>query len=122
MAKTFSTFAVMESQRQMKISRMLQREVGEIFQREARGKFGSAMITVTKVNVTRDMSVARVYLSLFATKDKSETLENIQSQTNSIRYHLGKRIRNQVRAIPKIEFYLDDSLDYIDNIEDLLEE
>ncbi len=112
----------MESQRQLKVSRMLQREIGEIFQREAKGKFGSVMITVTKVNVSRDMSVARVYLSLFATKDKSGLLENIQSQANSIRYHLGKRIKNQVRAIPTLEFYLDDSLDYIDNIEELLEE
>lgn len=101
---------------------MLQREMGEIFQREVMGKFGSVMITVTKVVVTRDMSVARVYLSLFATNDKPGLLEKIQSQTNSIRYHLGKRIKNQVRAIPEIEFYLDDSLDYIDKIEDLLEE
>jgi ribosome-binding factor A len=112
----------MESQRQLKISRMLQREISEIFQRETRGKFGGAMITVTKVNITSDMSVARVYLSLFATNDKTTLLDAIQHHTSEIRYHLGKRIRNQVRAIPEIEFYLDDSLDYIDKIEGLLEE
>ncbi len=101
---------------------MLQREISEIFQREVRGKFGGAMITVTKVNITSDMSVARVYLSLFATNDKAALLETIVYHTSEIRYHLGKRIRNQVRAIPELEFYLDDSLDYIDKIEDLLEE
>jgi ribosome-binding factor A len=112
----------MESQRQQKISRMLQRELGEIFQREERGKFGGALITVTKVNITSDMSVARVYLSLFATNDKEALLEAIKLRTSEIRYHLGKRIRYQVRAIPTLEFYLDDSLDYIDKIEDLLDE
>jgi ribosome-binding factor A len=112
----------METQRQLKISRMLQREISEIFQREMRGKFGGALITVTKVKITSDMSVARVYLSLFATKDKDALLEAIQHHTGEIRFHLGKRIRNQVRAIPALEFYLDDSLDYIDKIEDLLEE
>ena len=101
---------------------MLHRELGEIFQRETRGKFGGALITVTKVNITSDMSIARVYLSLFATNDKTSLLDTIQRHTSEIRYHLGKRIRNQVRAIPTLEFYLDDSLDYIDNIEDLLEE
>lgn len=99
---------------------MLQRELGEIFQRESAGKFDRAMITVTKVHVTRDLSIARVFLSLFATKDKTALLANIRSHTGEIRYNLGKRIKNQVRHIPELEFFEDDSLDYIENIDNLL--
>ncbi len=101
---------------------MLQRELADIFQREVKDKFGGAMITVTKVNVTRDISIARVYLSLFATNDKAALLENIKLHAGDIRYRLGKRIRNQVRQIPEIEFFEDDSLDYIENIDHLLDE
>ena len=79
------------------------------------------MITVTKVNVTRDLSIARVYLSLFATDDKEGLLENIRNRKNEIKYKLGVRVRNQLRMIPELEFYEDDSLDYIENIENLLE-
>jgi ribosome-binding factor A len=111
----------MDTQRQLKVSRLLQRDLGEIFQRESRGKFGGAMITVTKVNVTKDMSIARVYVSLFATKDKEELLTIIRKHTVEIRFQLGKRIKDQVRQIPELEFFLDDSLDYIESIEKLLD-
>lgn len=99
---------------------MLQRELGEIFQREAPGKYGGALITVTKVSVTRDLSIARVFVSLFATKDKPALLEIIKSHGGEIRYNLGKRIKNQVRHIPQLDFFEDDSLDYIEKIDDLL--
>jgi ribosome-binding factor A len=112
----------MESQRQLKISKLLQRELGEIFQREVSAKFIGIMITVTKVNITRDLSLARVYLSLFPTKDKQNMMESIIGHTNEIRFHLGKRIKNQVRQIPELEFFLDDSLDYIENIESILKD
>lgn len=112
----------MESQRQLKFSKLLQRELGEIFQREASAKFAGIMITVTKVNITRDLSLARVFLSLFPTNDKKSVMEQIKSHTGEIRFFLGKRIKNQVRQIPELEFFLDDSLDYIENIENLLKE
>lgn len=99
---------------------MLQRELGEIFQREASGKYGGALITVTKVNVTRDLSIARVFLSLFATNDKPALLHSIQQHSGETRYNLGKRIKNQVRHIPELEFFQDDSLDYIEKIDNLL--
>ena len=111
----------MDTQRQMKVARLLQRDLGEIFQRESRGKFGGAMITVTKVNITKDMSIARVYVSLFATKDKEALLLVIRKHTVEIRFQLGKRIKDQVRQIPELEFFLDDSLDYIESIEKLLD-
>lgn len=99
---------------------MLQRELGEIFQREGTAKYSGALITVTKVNVSRDLSVARTFLSLFATPDKAALLERIRTQAGEIRYNLGKRIKNQVRHIPTLEFFEDDSLDYIENIDNLL--
>lgn len=112
----------MESKRQQRIARLLQKDLGAIFQHEGGGFSKGAMITVTKVAVTSDLSIARVYLSLFATSDKQSLLEAIQKHKNEIKYKLGNRIRNQLRAVPDLEFYEDDSLDYIDNINKLLDE
>lgn len=112
----------MESTRQNKVSRLIQRDIGDIFQKEGRDLFSNSMITVTKVNVTRDLSVAKVYLSLFTTGDKSQLLDSIKRHTGEIRYKLGKRIGKQVRIVPEIQFFIDDSLDYIENIEKLLDE
>lgn len=100
---------------------MLQRELGTLFQRESKNKFGAALITVTKVLVTKDLSIARVYLSLFATQDKSGLLESIRQSAGEFRFLLGRRIKDQVRHIPELEFFEDDSLDYIENIEQLLD-
>lgn len=111
----------MESKRQQRISRLLQKDLGEIFQHEVGSLSGGAMITVTKVHVTRDLALTRVYLSLFGTKDKKSLLEAIRKHKNEIKYKLGNRIRNQLRSVPDLEFYEDDSLDYIDNIERLLD-
>ncbi len=111
----------MESKRQHRISRLLQRDLGEIFQHEVGSISRGAMITVTKVSVTRDLSLSRVYLSLFGTDDKQALLEIIRKRKNEIKYKLGNRVRNQLRAVPELEFYEDDSLDYIENIETLLD-
>ncbi len=110
----------MESKRQQRISRLLQKDLGEIFQHEAGSFSAGAMITVTKVNVTRDLSMSRVYLSIFGTDDKEALLEKIRGHKSEIKYKLGNRIRNQLRAVPDLEFYQDDSLDYIDNLDRLL--
>ena len=112
----------MESKRQQKVSRLLQKDLGEIFQHEAGAYSAGAMITVTKVNVTSDLSLARVYLSLFATDDKQSLLEAIRKHGSEIKYKLGNRIRNQLRGVPDVEFFEDDSLDYIDNIDKLLDQ
>jgi len=110
----------MESQRQQKISKLLQKDLGEIFQIELRHITRGAMVTVTKVHVTPDLSSAKIFLSLFATKDSEELMKNIKKHTSEIRGKLGKRVRHQLRVIPELHFYLDDSLDYIQNIENLL--
>ncbi|MCF8303760.1 MAG: 30S ribosome-binding factor RbfA [Bacteroidales bacterium] len=111
----------MESKRQQKISSLLKRDLGEIFQYEGREHFGGSLITVTKVNVTKDLSIARVYLSLFPAKNKNNMMLEIKERTKEIRWYLGNRVKNQLRIIPELEFYLDDSLDYIERIEDLLD-
>ncbi len=110
----------MESTRQQKISRLIQKELGELFRAETRNHFGGAMISVTKVNVTRDVSIARVYLSIFATAKKDEVFEKIESSAKEIRFKLAHQTKNLLRSVPGLEFYLDDSLDYIENIERLL--
>ena len=110
----------MESNRQLKLARQVQKDIGEIFEQELRGVFSGALITVTKVHVTRDLSIARIYLSLFGVKDKKELLEKIRTHKSEMRYHLGNKIRKQVRIVPELEFFEDDSLDYIENIERLL--
>ena len=112
----------METTRQSKVSKLLQRDLGEIFQRESNRLFGGAMITVTKVHITRDLAIAKVYLSLFSTENKDSLIENVRMHSKEIRFKLGQRIGKQVRAIPELKFFLDDSLDYIENIEKLLDE
>lgn len=112
----------MESKRQSKVSKVLQKDLAEIFQLNARSYAGNALITVTKVNVTPDLSIAKVYLSVFGTGDKDQIIVKIRKSSKEIRYQLAKRIKNQMRAVPELQFYIDDSLDYIDNIENLLKE
>jgi len=99
---------------------MLLKELGEILEQEMRGTFHGALITVTKVNVSKDLSIARFYLSVFGVKDKKATMDNIKAHTSEFRYRLGNRIRKQVRIIPQLEFFEDDSLDYIENLEKLI--
>jgi ribosome-binding factor A len=112
----------MESQRQLKVSRLLQKELGALIQLESHSLFQGAMITVTKVHVTRDLKLARIFLSVFATDDKSGVIDLINKGKKEIRYKLGLRIRHQLRSLPELEFFEDDSLDYIENIENLLKD
>jgi ribosome-binding factor A len=108
------------SKRQEKVSKLLQKDLADIFLKEAQ-LFKSALITVTKVRVSPDLSYAKVYLSIFIPGDDSTSIIlAIQDQTANIRYALGKRIKNQVKKIPELAFFLDDSLDYIDHIDALL--
>ena len=110
----------MESKRQQKISRLLQRDLGEIFQQVTRNHRQGYLITVTKVNITPDMSLARVFLSLFGPGNKEEVFNWVKHQKSEIRHQLGIRTKNQLRIIPDLEFFIDDSLDYIENIDNLL--
>lgn len=110
----------MDSTRQLKVSRLIQKELGEIFQRETRVFFGNALITVTQVRVSPDLSVAKVYVSLFNVPDNQALLKLIQTHTKDIRSKLSDRIKKQVRIIPNLVFFVDDSLDYAMRIDELL--
>lgn len=114
-------FCSMENKRQQRIAKLLQKDLGEIFQTELRHLTKGSMVTVTKVHVTPDLAIARIYLSLFATSNKEELLRNIVKHAGEIRGKLGNRIRHQLRSVPELHFFEDDSLDYIENIEHLLE-
>ncbi len=110
----------MDTNRQQKVNRLLQREMGEIFRREMQPHFPGIMITVTFIRITPDMSVARVNLSLFPDNDKASTLKKIKAKTAEIRGLLGQRIKNQLRIVPRLEFFVDDTLDRVERIEQLL--
>jgi ribosome-binding factor A len=112
----------MESTRQQKVGRLLQKELSAILQTEGRNIYGSAMVTVTQVEVSRDFSFARVYVSVFATGDKSRVIEKIEENKKELRFKLGQQIRNQLRVVPELTFIQDDTLDYIENIDNLLKE
>ena len=111
----------METTRQHRISRLIQKDLGEILQLAGRDWFPGVMITVTKVYVTSDLSIARIYLSIFG-KDARKILAQIEAKGREVRRQLGNRVKNQLRQVPELRFYLDDSLDYIENIENLLKQ
>lgn len=109
----------MENKRLEKVNRLLLKELSEIFQAELRPR-SCVMLSVTKVNVTSDLSYAKVYLSIFGVDDKQKVVDEVASNGKYIRGLLGNRIRHQMRVVPELRFYEDDSLDYIQNIDNLL--
>ncbi|MBR0489927.1 MAG: 30S ribosome-binding factor RbfA [Prevotella sp.] len=109
----------MQETRQNRIARLLQKELAEIFQGQTRMMRG-VMVSVTRAKVSPDLSICTAYLSIFPSEKAEELLENIKKSEKTIRYELGTRIRNQVRIIPELRFFIDDSLDYIERIDELL--
>jgi ribosome-binding factor A len=109
-----------ESQRQQKYSKMLQKDLGDIFQKDARSIFGKAFITVTNVKVSPDLGVARVYLSFMLVDNKKAMLESVNEHKKEIRKILGNRIGKQVRVIPELAFILDDSAEYASKMDALI--
>lgn len=109
----------METKRQSKISRLLQKELSEIFRRQT-ASMGGVLVSVSIVRVSPDLSVAKAYLSIFPSERANEILENIKAQSKSVRYELAQNVRTVLRKCPELQFYLDDSLDYIENIDRLL--
>lgn len=108
----------MENNRQKKIASVLQRDLVDVLQGAARkGGLSNIIISVTKVNVTVDLSIAKVYLSIFPIDKGSEILKGIQSNSHLIKHEIAQRTKNQLRRMPQLEFFIDDSLEYIDNIE-----
>ena len=110
----------MESTRLNKIGRLIQKELGDIFQKQTQAMPGT-LISVSAVRVSPDLGVAKAYLSIFPSEKGQELLEAIRTNTKAIRFELGKRIGKRVRIIPELSFFIDDSLDYIENIDKLLQ-
>ena len=112
-----------ETPRQQKINNILQKEVATLLQQAIReGSVNNLLVSVTKVHVTSDLSISKVYLSIFPTKDSKSYLKTLQENSYQIRYDLAKKMKNQLRKIPDLHFYLDDSLDYIEVIDKELNE
>ena len=111
----------MQEKRQKRISRLLQKELSLIFQSQTRQMHG-VMVSVTRVKISPDLSICTAYLSIFPSERGDELLKNIQQNTSTIRYDLGQRVRNQLRIIPELRFFIDDSLDYLERIDDLLKQ
>jgi ribosome-binding factor A len=109
----------METTRQAKIARLLQKELSEIF-RQQTAKTHGVIISVSAVRVSPDLSVARAYISVFPSDKADAIIDSLNHSTKTIRYDLAQRVRFQLRRTPELTFYLDDSLDYIDNIDSLL--
>ena len=109
----------MESTRQKKISSLIQQELSLLFQRKS-NEFLNKIITVTVVRVSPDLGYAKVFISIFPEEKKEEVFEMIELKTANIRYELGNKIRNQVRKIPELQFFIDDSLEYAAKIDQLL--
>ncbi|HOY33226.1 MAG TPA: 30S ribosome-binding factor RbfA [Bacteroidales bacterium] len=112
----------MDNIRLNKVSRLVHKELADIFLSQAKKIAGNAMITVTAVKVTKDLSYARVYLSLFGIKNKTELISSINENAREIRGVLGNRLKHQLRIIPELDFILDDTLDRIDQIDKLLKQ
>ena len=112
----------MDSLRQQKYARLIQKEIGELFQRNGYNFFGKAFVTVTGALVSPDLSVAKIYISIFHAKEAQSVLGQIEKHNKEIRKQLGAKIRHQARIIPELKFFLDDSLDYVEKIEKLLKD
>lgn len=111
----------MESTRQAKIARLLQKELSEIFRRET-AAMGGVLVSVSAVRVSPDLSIARAYLSIFPSGKAEEILKNINNSAKSIRFELAKSLRYQLRKTPELSFFIDDSLDYIEHIDNILKQ
>ena len=111
----------MESTRQAKIARLIQKELSEILRTQT-AKTHGILVSVSAVRVSSDLSVARAYLSIFPSEKGAEILANINNSAKTIRYELGQKVRYQLRKIPELTFHIDDSLDYIENIANLLKQ
>ncbi len=109
----------MQETRQNKIARLLQKELSLIFQQQTRATHG-VMVSVTRTKISPDLGICTAYLSIFPSERGEELLANINANVKQIRYKLGTRVRNQLRIVPELRFFIDDSLDYIDRIDQLL--
>jgi ribosome-binding factor A len=111
----------MESKRQQKFAGVIQEDLAAIFQREGMGFLPNTLVTITKVRVTPDLALARIFLSFFNNSNTQLALQTIKSHANEIRYKLGARIKDQVRVIPQLEFFVDDTNEYVERMDKIFD-
>ncbi|WP_299456468.1 30S ribosome-binding factor RbfA [uncultured Microscilla sp.] len=111
----------MESKRQQKFARLIQKDLADIFQREVKDIFKTHFVTITNVKVTPDLGIAYVYLSILAASDKQAVVDIAEDNNKMIRQVLARKIKNQVRAIPELRFFLDDTSDYVQKMDELFD-
>ncbi|MCL2290130.1 MAG: 30S ribosome-binding factor RbfA [Bacteroidetes bacterium] len=109
----------MDSTRQNRIAKLIQKELAEIFLADGIPVY-DCMITVTQTKITPDLSLARSYLSIFNAEDNDKVLKTVKQNTKDIRFRLAQKVKHQLRVVPQLVFFIDDSLDYLENIENLL--
>ena len=107
----------MASIRQERVAELLKRELSILFQRESNTWFGGLFITVTQVRIGPDLGLAKVYLSFMATPDKEKALKEVEAEGWRVRKALGAKVGKQLRRVPELNFYLDDSLDFVDDVQ-----
>ena len=112
----------METTRQQKVARQIQRDIADIFQKEGAHLVRGLLVTVTTVRVSPDLGYAKIYVSVFPFERNQAVMEELEKNNWFIRRELGRRIRNQLKIVPELQFFLDDSLEYIENIDSLLKE
>ena len=112
----------MDSTRQNKYARLIQKEISEVFLKSGKDYYGNAFVTITAVKVSPDLALVKIYLSLFKVAEPDKLIKQINSHVKEIRRHLGERIKNQIRHIPELVFYLDDSAEYAENIEKIFKD
>lgn len=110
----------MDSIRQNKVSRLIQRDLSEMFQQECKEFTIGAMLSITTVRVSPDLSYAKIYVSIFPSDRVESVMKSLEEHNKSIRFILGRKVGKQMRIIPELRFFVDDSLDYIDKIDELL--
>ena len=109
-----------QSTRQQKVGRELQRDLAEIIRSKGMAAFGGAMVTVSEVRVSPDLSIAKVYVSIFPSEKQQEVMNLLADNNKAIRGELGRKVAKQLRIVPELDFYLDATLDYVEHIEELL--
>lgn len=112
----------MKHKRKQQMGKLIQKDLSEILQKEGFNIFGKALVTITNINLTPDFSISRVYLSIYNAEDKNSVLSAINEHKHEIRKLLGIKIKNQVRKIPQLEFYQDETLDYVYKMEELFKD
>ncbi|KQR69706.1 30S ribosome-binding factor RbfA [Pedobacter sp. Leaf176] len=111
----------MESKRQQKFAGVLQEELAQVFQREGASFLPNTLVTITRVRVSPDLAVAKVYLSFFNTNNTTLSINTVNAHSSEIRYKLGSRIRHQVRVVPELTFFVDDTNEYVEKMDSLFE-